>query len=63
VKNARTRIAILTAIGVALLIAHVAAIIAGAFYVGSLPLAIVWIAAWTALDLAVIFHPWRKKVA
>ena len=48
---------------VACLIGHAIMIIIGAFAVGSLPLAIVWIAAWTALDLAVIFHPWRKKVA
>jgi hypothetical protein len=63
VKNARTRINIIIALGIILAIAHVVSIVVGAFYVGSLPLSLVWIAAWTILDAAIIFHPWRKKVA
>ena len=60
-KNARTRINIIIALGIILAIAHVVSIIVGAFYVGSLPLALVWIAGWTALDVAIIFNPWRRK--
>ncbi|RYF57971.1 MAG: hypothetical protein EOO27_13995 [Comamonadaceae bacterium] len=61
-KNARTRTAILTVIGIALLILHVAAIITGIFYIGSMVLGFLWIAGWVTFDLALIFNPWRKKV-